>query len=303
LKCTSSISIAFGEFVGSRGVANMRLNLGCSARQMLVLAPSGTRSCPELGRTEGDPARYERILGNMQRLRGRIYLNDGAIEPSDLTADGRHRQAADALSWHLLSVDSSDRVYACARYRVYSEPVAFHQLGVSSSEAAKSDIWGTLLEDAVEREISLARALGVAFVEVGGWALAEELRHTTEALKIALSMYSLSQLTGGCIGLTTATMRHSSAPILRKIGGRRLDLGGCDLPRYYDSRYKCEMEILRFDSARPDARFRDRVEDLKSDLVNIQVVCDNREVVREAAARQQEMGRFKAPLHALPSVA
>jgi len=41
---------------------------------------------------------------------GRNLFADGAIEASQLTRDGRHSVAADSASWHLLTVDSENRV-------------------------------------------------------------------------------------------------------------------------------------------------------------------------------------------------
>jgi len=44
------------------------------------------------------------------------------------------------------------------------------------------------------------------------------------------------------------------------------------MPRYYDPRYDCQMEILRFDSARPNPRFEPWIEELKHHLSTIPVI-------------------------------
>ena len=243
-----------------------------SGRQLLLLAPEAADPDVGLGRHDPNPSRYSRLLGNMQRLRGRIYLGDGAISSLELTSDGRHIQSVDRQSWHVLSVDSRDRVYGCARYRPFDRQVAFDQLGVGQSELANSEVWRSRLQSAVFGEMRRAFARGLSFVEVGGWALAEEMRHGTEALRIVLATYSLAQALGGCIGVTTATIRHCSSAILRKIGGAPLEIDGIEIPRYFDYRYNCDMEILRFDSNEPNPRFRPWIERLSSELSAVAVV-------------------------------
>jgi len=208
----------------------------------------------------------------MQRLRGKVYLKDGAIKEWDLTSDGRHKQLADPESWHVLSVDYRDNVFGCARLRPYSFPFEYKHLAVAHSEIASMPEWRTRLERAVRAEIARAQAAGFSFVEAGGWALAEEVRCSTEALRIALTMYGLGQMLGGCIGLTTATLRHGSSLILRRIGGELLSDGDNPIPRYFDSRYNCDMEILRFNSSAPNPRYREWAEQVASDLVEIPVV-------------------------------
>lgn len=173
---------------------------------------------------------------------------------------------ADERSWHVLLVDDDDSVSGCARYTAYPDNVGFHALGVSRSALAFSDQWGVKLREAVEHEMTAARKQGLAYVEVGGWALKEELRGTTDALRIALASYALAHLLGGCLGLGTATYRHSSCSILRRLGGRPLQLAGVELPPYYDPMYECRMEVLRFDSRKPHTRYEAMTAELSGQL-------------------------------------
>ena len=110
------------------------------------------------------------------------------------------------------------------------------------------------------------------FSEVGGWAIVPEKRCTSEALRIAMATYSLAQILGGCVGISTATERHHSSSILRRIGGRSLECDGTELPSYYDPQYRCRMEVLRFDSSLPDASCRRWVEQLSERLAEVTVV-------------------------------
>src|SRR5579884_360261 len=242
-------------------------------RRVVLLAPALSAVPQQFAGAIVSASDHDHLLGAMQKLRGRIYLEDGAITEEQLTSDGRHVQQADQDAWHLLAVAADGTVQGCARYRGYREPVLFGNLGVSRSALAICDKWGVKLRAAIESDIDEARSRNLAYVEVGGWALLSELRCSTEALRIALATWALGRVLGGCIGVTTATRRHCSASILRKIGGRSLMLDGQELPAYFDPEYGCDMEILRFDSDAPNQRFEVWVDQWVRHLNNVPVLC------------------------------
>jgi hypothetical protein len=253
--------------------------------ELVLLAPEG-RFIPKLfTRRYIDRNRHARRLSEAQKVRAGIYLADGAVQASQLTPDGRHVQRADYDSWHLLAVNSNGDVQGCARYRHLTGNVGFDDLGVRESWLARCDRWGPSLKAAVESEIVHAKRRGMAFSEVGGWAIVPEKRCTTEALRIAMATYSLAQILGGCVGISTATERHHSSSILRRIGGRSLEYGGTELPPYYDPQYRCRMEVLRFDSNSPNASCRGWVEQLSQRLAEVPVV----------AAHEPAEGRLAPP--------
>jgi len=208
----------------------------------------------------------------MQMLRGAIYLRDGAVRRSELLPDGRHHQLIDDTSWHVLAIDREGRVCGGARYHRTSNQAGFSGLGLATSSMAQCDVWGRKLRAAVEADRRLAGARGVSYVEFGGWALAEELRCSIEGLRIALAMYGLAQNLGGCIGVSSATRRHHSSSILRRIGGRPLVAEGVELPAYYDAQFSCQMEILRFDSASPNPRYEAWIDDIRAHLLTTPVI-------------------------------
>ena len=144
----------------------------------------------------------------MQRLRGRIYLADGAITKSELSADGRHELSSDRHSWHLLLLGEQDSVLGCMRYMLYGNRIPFSRLGIWSSALAQCDRWSTRLRCALNAELAKARQEAIGFAEVGGWALDETLRCSTEALRMGLATYGLSQLLGDDLGISTATTRN-----------------------------------------------------------------------------------------------
>jgi hypothetical protein len=225
------------------------------AGRLLLLAPSADRVPAGFASVDVSPDRYERVLTQVQRLRGSVYLKDGAIERRQLTYDGRHVQDVDQASWHVVSMLPDGRIVGCARYREHGQQVKPEDLGVWRSALARHAMWQPWLRMAVENEIDLARRRDVAYAEVGGWAIAEDLRFTPEAVDVALSTFALAESLGGSLGITTATVRNCSSRILRKLGGRSLEVAGCLLPSYYDPQYRCEMEILRFDSSEPNPKY------------------------------------------------
>lgn len=240
--------------------------------KLLLLAPPEARIPRRFVDVRIDPRRHERLLREMQRFRGRLYSQDDAISPSDLSSDGRHELPVDGRAWHLLALDEAGDICTCVRYVVHSNTIAFQHLGIQDAALAHSNQWGTQLKAAVDSQVELARSRGLAFVELGGWALAPALRHTAEALRIALATYSLARSLGGCIGITTATERHHSASILQRIGGMPLALHGVDLPLYYDPQYRCRMQVLRFDSGKLNPRFEPWVTDLSSYIETLPVI-------------------------------
>ena len=250
----------------------MNLIPGTDHGRLFLLAPADVFVPESLTDVEWNPQRHEVLLAGLQRLRGRVYLADGAIDHSELTPDGRYAQPADEKSWHLIAADKRGEVCGCARYMAHSARLRFADTGVSNSPLIRSGEWASSLRAAVNSDLALAKGLGIDFVEVGGWALTPELRFTGEALRIALGMFSLARLLGGCIGLTTATMRHCSSSILRRIGGQPLMAQGTEIPPYFDPRYRCQMEILRFNSALPNPRFERWIEELRGHLSSVPVI-------------------------------
>jgi len=243
------------------------------------------------------PDFYDHLLAGLQRLRGRVYLEDGAVERWQLTLDGRHKSEVDERSWHILAVSPRGEVLGCARYLPYPKTVHFAQLTASRAALARNSQWGEKLEAAVEEEVAWARLRGIGFVEVGGWALAHEIRCSMAALKIALASYSLARILGGCVSICTATLRHGSATMLRRVGATSIRFGREEMPPYFDPQYKCQMEILRFDSSAPNPKYEKAVEEIRVALLAAPVVSRISGLGQLQAAVGSSDVRFGAPLH------
>ena len=239
----------------------------------VVLTPSRSNIPDVFRNVESGPGRYRSLLAQMQRLRGRIYSQDGAVRRDELTPDGRHRQGADERCWHVLTLDEDHNVVACLRYLDQRHARSFDDLCVRQAALARCPTSGGVLRGAVEAAMESARHARVSFGEVGGWAVAEAHRLTIEPLRIILATYGLLQLLGGSVGVATATFRHSSAAILRKIGLGPLVTDQGTLPPYYDPHYDCQMEILRYDSRYPNPKYREWVQSLCAEIAAAPVIC------------------------------
>jgi hypothetical protein len=259
-------------------------------RRFTLLAPLTAKVPAAFRDVDRDQRKSRELLADMQRFRGRVYLQGGFIEAYQLTSDGRHQCEADNHSWHLLTLDESGEIAGCARYRQHDNTVPFSKLGVARSELARSKEWGGYLQRAVESQLDIARRLRLPYVELGGWALADRLRGTLEALRMVLATYALGQLLGGALGITTAR-RDVSSPVLQKTGGAVLDFDGLDLPVYYDPQYKCDMQILRFDAWSCNAKYKHMLEDMREYLSATPLVTGERRLTVQSKRRIPALAR------------
>jgi hypothetical protein len=247
-------------------------NIDSIERRLVLIAPPGPVP-PLFGKQLIDAGRRASLIRELQKLRGNVYLHDGALQPHELTSDGLHQTPEDEKSWHLVMLNKHGRVNACAWYLEHPATASIQHLRVRNCPLNANESWREKLKRAVETEISRARQNALKYAEVGGWAVAPGSRCTSEGLLLALAAYSLGRTLGGALGITTATVRHSSSTILRRLGGSNLEVDGSTVPSYYDPHYDCEMELLRFDSRRPNGRYAALIELLKSKLSNVMIIA------------------------------
>lgn len=249
-------------------------NIASVDRHLVLLAPPDETAPDVLRNVIVDQTRHRQLVREMQQLRGSIYLRDGAVERRQLAYDGSHRTPEDEKSWHLLMLNKDQRISSCAWYMPHDTASAtFADLRVRSCPLADQDGWRDKLWQAIESELARARRERIGYAEVGGWAVAPESRCTSQGLVLALAAYSLGALFGGTLGLTTATVRHSSSTILRRIGGAHLKISDAMMPSYWDPRYRCEMELLRFDSRLPNSKYAGLIDLLKRKLTDVSVLA------------------------------
>src|SRR5581483_9757390 len=126
-----------------------------------------------------DASGYEILLAEVQRLRGRVYLEDGAISSSQVTSDGRFLMDGDRKAWHLLSVGQAG-LFGCIRVLMHDNSVRYSDLSVRHSALARSTECAQHLKSAIEAEIAGARQRRFSIAETGGWALDASVRCATE---------------------------------------------------------------------------------------------------------------------------
>ena len=247
-------------------------NIASADSRVVFVAPSASSVSDMFRNVEVDGARHRELIRDVQRMRGSIYLKDGAVARHQLTADGLHRTEEDETSWHMLLLNKHQQVTACALYLEHDNTVTFDQLRARQCPLASQEEWRPKLVDAIESELARSRQEGLKYVELGGWAVAEQSRGTAGPLAVALATYGFSRRAGGALGMTTATFRHCSATILKRLGGSRLESEGVTLPPYYDKRYRCMMEMIRFDSRQPNEKYLGLIDQFRDMLANITVV-------------------------------
>src|SRR5690349_22004534 len=126
-----------------------------SPRRLLLLAPQGADTSG-FADVRCDRDAYDELLAEVQRFRAQVRVEERRLDLSDLTADGRHVQAADYRGWHLLSLNGRGRIESCARVLLYDSDVNFSQLTVSESALAQCDRWGWTVRRAIEGQIEHA---------------------------------------------------------------------------------------------------------------------------------------------------
>ena len=223
--------------------------------QLMILAPQGAGVVPSAVSVVRDKTMHASLLGEMQRHRGRVALREGAINASMLDSSGRHRMQGDENSWHLLRVRNDGRIAGCARILIHPRDVTFSRLRIASSSAARCPVWARDVHYAVESELTHARRNGLAVIEPGGWVIDEDLRGGCEAFSIAIGAFAWAQILDDCIGFLTATAKHGSATILRRLGARNLQAHGQTIPGFFEPAWGCNAELLRFDTDSLNPRF------------------------------------------------
>src|SRR4051794_26132417 len=231
-----------------------------------LLAPAGISASNVSGSISADIHSYEHYLTSLQKLRAQSYLADGAIGEKHLDENGGFRMHRDEESWHFLLVDHEEEVVGCVRYLAHPFTVRAEDLFISHSPLTQDPVWGAKFRGALESDLTYAREHLLTFIEIGGWAIASSYRHTRAALEILLASFAWARMIGGAIGCCTATFRNSSAPMLRRIGGRSLKYNNEAIPPYNDANYGCMMEALRFHFQEFDARYQKMVDSIYARL-------------------------------------
>jgi hypothetical protein len=241
-------------------------------QRLVLVAPLHVTRFDAFNNVTADTAQNRRLVEEMQRLRGSIYLDEGNIKHHELTSDGRHRTPEDDMSWHLLMTDPAGQVRSCVLYFEHEAASSIEDLRLKNCPLVKRADSRDKVKFAVEAEMARATTEGLRFAELGGWAISKERRGSPEGLMMVLATYALSRMLGGCIGITTANVAHSCSSILRRFGGDYLEFEGKPIPSYFDPKYNTEIDLLRFDSRHPSPRYAGLIDGVMRTLANVSLV-------------------------------
>ena len=190
-----------------------------------------------------DDDAYDAKLAAVQRLRGRVYLADGAIPASALDATGRHRSDVDPLSWHVLAERRDGSLCGCIRTTVHS----------TVEELESGPLFRLLNRTAPDVRAAHLAAIHAAIdvsgdhrsFEVGGWATDENERRSLLPVYLALSCWSMIRLQGLTVAFAATTDRHGSSSMLVRLGMFPVRHDERPLTPFHDSAYGCWMQILQ----------------------------------------------------------
>lgn len=228
------------------------------AQHLVLVAPRERRSslCED-ARWMVSAELHDDLLDAIQRLRGATYVADGAIAASRLDAHGRHREREDDDAWHLAITDAGGEVVGCVRCLSYPPGTHFDELTtLRDIELARSAEMGFLYRRAVDYHLGKAERAGRSIVVPGGWAVDASHRRSSIAFQLLAGVHMLCRQERAAACIATATLRHGSAAMLRRLGAEPLAVAGTEVSRYFEPKYGCDMEALVVTSQDFAARIR-----------------------------------------------
>src|SRR5262249_40680652 len=131
--------------------------IAAASQQVVLLAPSIRATSNIFDKVDVDPERHQSLVQEVQRLRGRIYFQDGAIRQDQLTTDGCHATPEDDKSWHFLSLNKNGGIDACVWYLEHGPEVGFEDTRAALSPLTQDREWRQTLWRAVGAELTCAR--------------------------------------------------------------------------------------------------------------------------------------------------
>jgi hypothetical protein len=206
---------------------------------------------------------YDASIAKIQRFRGTIYYADGAIPAEALDAEGRHHSVSDERSYHVCVLADEETMAGCFRLRVHRSGSAIDDLCLAPALTRIESAIRPDVSSAISGLMAQAWRQGMLFGEVGGWAVQPDFRRSRDLIAMPLVAFAVYEQFGSALVIAHATHRHSSARILKEIGGFSLTHEGSAFSPYHDSYYGSLMEFVCFDSRRPAERLAPIVHSLK----------------------------------------
>jgi hypothetical protein len=244
---------------------------------LTIVAPSVAQVPDWLSNVLANERVYQEVIEEIQRFRGYVYVQDKAIPSSALDEQGRHYSEYDYRAWHIIFRERRQELCGAIRvglvdYGDYGDTEESDPLQVLQFLSHIPSDTKAPLETAVRRFLDNCRTLAPSICEPGAWAVAEDVRKSRVAPILAASIWSLGRVMGGGIGVATATTRHGSADILKKMGGFDLFLNGMPLVPFYDSYHQCYIELIGFDSDYLNPRLEPTVAEVQDYISNLPII-------------------------------
>jgi hypothetical protein len=264
---------------------------------LTIIAPSAEKIPDCLPHYIPDEGLRRKLVDEVQRFRGRIFVQDNSLPASALDAQGRHNMPYDDEAWHLLVWDRYQNVCGAMRVGIHLQkhrPVRLEDLQISKFLAHLPTATRSLVEGAARAYLRRIRSPS-PFFEPGGWVIAENARKSTLASVLAAAVWSLGRAVGGSAGLSMATMKNNSASILKKMGGFELFSRGVPLAPFFDPYHGSQMELIGFDPSYLNPRLEATVAEIQ-EFINVLPIITG-DGTRGAATRPQYV-----PGHALSAI-
>ncbi|GAA4412991.1 hypothetical protein GCM10023187_40760 [Nibrella viscosa] len=215
---------------------------------------------------------YEQTIAEIQRFRGRIYVQDQAIPASALDRSGRHYTKLDYASYHVIIRNQEGAITGVMRIPTYVSGAAVWFLQLYHVLERMEPGQKALYSFAIQHFIDQSASKYPFIVEPGGWAVDRQISEKLTGTVLAASCWAFCQLIGGAVAVATATVKHNAADLLRMMGGINC-LQGTTNARFFDSFHQCELELIFFQSDKINPRFAAMVEAIKEQWQQREVVA------------------------------
>lgn len=221
-----------------------------------------------------DKERWQQLLNEACRLRGRIYLADGAIESTDLDPNGALVLPLDHRSWHLLAVRADGAVKAALRLTM--APLSDRERAgrlVHVEESLGRTGMPLAYRLAAEKFLSEAELTWGKqrpdWFTTSGWAA--DPSAGASGVMLALATWAWTRLSSCACSLAVATERHGAIRQLVKCGASPL-FPKDQPPLYFDAAYGCHVGLVGGRVYREADSFSPKVERLAATLSESEVV-------------------------------
>ncbi|WP_266368041.1 hypothetical protein [Tellurirhabdus rosea] len=187
---------------------------------------------------------YESTIDEIQRFRGRIYVQDEALPPTALDLTGRHRSTLDYRAWHLVTRNPQGLTMGVMRVPFYVAGTPVDEFGFAKVLERMNRTEQIFYKTTIQQFIDESAQAGYTAVgEPGGWAVDKALCNRQTGLNLALATFALHRLQGRTVAVATATVKHHAADLLKMLGAFN-PFEGTGHARFYDPFFRCEMEFL-----------------------------------------------------------